>query len=82
MNIYCDSRMNDAQRREKLYRGSVFLFSPSPAAQRLCAFARELVEAAFAPHDPRTAQNDVPVERCVEILADLKPKFIHHSRSK
>ena len=24
----------------------------------------------------------MPVERCVEILADLKPKFIHHPKSK
>lgn len=82
MNIYCDSVMVDAKRREKLYEGSIFLYSPSAAARALCDFARELVEAAFAPHDPRTVQRHLPVERCVEILAELKPKFIHHPRSK
>lgn len=82
MNIHCDSKLDDAKRREKLYDGSIFLYSPSPAGQKLCAFARELVEAAFAPHDPRTIHGHLPVERCVEILAELKPKFIHHPTSK
>src|SRR5690348_2039590 len=62
MNIYCDSVMEDTKRREKLYGGSIFLYSPSPAARRLCAFARELLETAFAPHDPRTIQQYLPVE--------------------
>lgn len=82
MNIFCDYNAGEAQRREELYRGSVFLYSPSPATQQLCAFARELVEAAFAPHNPLTVHKVLPVERCVEILAELKPRFIHHSRSK
>lgn len=82
MNIFCDYNAGEAQRREELYRGSVFLYSPSPAARELCAFARELVGEAFAPHNPLTVHRVLPVERCVEILAELKPRFIHHSRSK
>jgi hypothetical protein len=82
MNLFCDSKMDDAKRREELYRGSVFLYSPSPGALKLCEFARELIEAAFHPHDPRKVQESMPVERCVEILAELKPRFIHHPRSK
>jgi len=82
MNIFCDFEIDEAKRREELYRGSVFLYSSSPAAWKLCEFARELIEAAFDPYDPRTVQKNLPVERCVEILADLKPKFIHHPRSK
>ena len=70
--------MDDAKRREELYRGSVFVYSPSPSAMKLCEFARELIEKDFHPHDPREDSGQMPVERCVEILADLKPKFIHH----
>jgi hypothetical protein len=82
MNLFHDSELDDAQRRRALYGGSLFVYSPSPSALKLCEFARELIEAAFHPHDPRKVQESLPVERCVEILAELKPKFIHHPRSK
>jgi len=82
MNLFLDSKMNDAQRRAEVYRGSVFVYSPSRSAMRFCEFAKELIEAAFQPYDPRTAHQNVPVDRCVEILAELKPRFIHHSQSK
>jgi hypothetical protein len=48
----------------------------------LVAFTRELIENAFRPYDPRTAQFELPVEQYVDILAKLKPFFIHHPRSK
>jgi hypothetical protein len=41
-----------------------------------------MVEEAFAPFDPREAQHHLPVEKYVEILAKLKPAFIHHPKSK
>jgi hypothetical protein len=82
MNIFYDSKMDEAKRREELYRGSVFVYSASPAVSKFCEFARELIETAFSPYDPRTVQENLPVERCVEILAELKPRFIHHPRSK
>ena len=82
MNLFCDSKMDDARRREELYGGSIFVYSPTPSALELCEFAREWAEAAFHPYDPRKIQDEIPVERCVEILAELKPKFIHHPKSK
>ena len=82
MNVFFDSKMADAERREELYRGSVFVYSPSPGALKFCEFARELIEAAFCPHDPRKVHENMMVERCVEILAELKPRFIHHLKSK
>ena len=42
----------------------------------------ELIEEAFAPLDPRKVQDSLPVEKCVEILSVLKPRFIHHPKSK
>jgi hypothetical protein len=82
MNLFFDSNADDAQRREDLYHGSIFVYSPSPSARKLCAFAQELVEAAFHPYDPRMVHHHLPVERCVELLSKLKPEFIHHPRAK
>src|SRR5687767_7032789 len=80
--IFFDSPLADDARRSQLFRGQLFVYSPCPSARRLCEFARELTEAAFAPHDPRDAPHRLPVERYVEILAELKPRFSHHPESK
>jgi len=82
MNLYSDSKLNDDGRRHALYEGSVFVYSPSPAALQLCAFAGELVREAFHPHDPLRLHESLTVEKCVAILAELKPRFIHHPKSK
>jgi hypothetical protein len=82
MNLFVDSKMSDAECRRELYRGSLFVYSPAPAASSLREFAQDMVEAGFAPHDPRKMQDGLRVEKCVEILADLKPRFIHHLKSK
>jgi hypothetical protein len=74
--------MNDDERRQHLYNGQLFVFSPCPSAIALCEFAREVIEEAFAPLDPREAQYSLPVEEYVAILAKLKPYFIHHPKSK
>ncbi len=52
--------------------------SPTSAASAFCDFAFQLASEAFDPHDPRRPKIDLPVERFAEILADLKPHFIHH----
>lgn len=82
MNIYVDSRMDDDVRRQELYQGSVFTYAPSPSSLKLCELAQELIEEAFHPLDPLHVQESLPVEQCVEILAELKPRFIHHPKSK
>jgi hypothetical protein len=41
-----------------------------------------MLEEAFHPLNPRRLHVDLPVERCAEVLAVLKPKFIHHPKSK
>jgi hypothetical protein len=82
MNIFVDSKMNENQRRQELYRGAIFVHSPSEGALRLCRLAQELIEEAFHPFAPLTVHENLTAERCAEILAVLKPKFIHHPRSK
>jgi hypothetical protein len=80
--IYFDSTVDDETRRKQLYQGQLFVYSPSLSSSALCAFAREMIQEAFGSVDPLKAQYSMPVEKYVEILADLKPKFIHHPKSK
>jgi hypothetical protein len=82
MNIYFDSKMSDDARRRELYAGSLFVYSPSRNALKLCQLARELIEDAFGTRNPLKVHEEVPVEKCVQILSKLKPAFIHHPKSK
>jgi len=81
-SVHHDTVLTDDERRAALYRGDIFLFSPRPAALAFADFARALVAEAFGELDPERAQHDLPVEQYVSVLAELKPRFIHHPRSK
>jgi hypothetical protein len=81
-NLFVDSTLDDAARRERLYDGDLFVFSPCASALALAEFGQDLVKQAFAPHDPRDAQQHMEVERYAAILAELKPRFIHHPECK
>ena len=74
--------MTDDQRRTAIYHGSIFVHSPSENALKLCRLAKELIEDAFASFDPLGVHENISAEKCAEILAALKSKFIHHPQSK
>ena len=80
--ISFDSDVVDPVRRERIYAGHVFAYAPSPGALEFVEFARGLVEEAFVRLDPVEAQFVLPVEKFVEIVAPLVPRFIHHPESK
>jgi hypothetical protein len=80
--VYFDRATGDDERRAGIYAGGVFVYSPTPASSELCAFARHLIGAAFGNRDPERAQHDMPVEQFAAVLAELKPRFIHHPESK
>ncbi|HEY7224983.1 MAG TPA: hypothetical protein VH561_15520 [Micromonosporaceae bacterium] len=80
--VYFDSPLSDDERREKLFAGDLFVYSPTPATKALVAFARQMSEEAFAPHFPPDAQHHLGGQAYVDILATLKPTFINHGRSK
>lgn len=79
--LYFDTHLNDDERRRRLYSGDVFVYSPRPSTRALTEHARELIEEAFSPLDPEHAQESLPVERFIEIVGPLKPRFIHHPRT-
>ncbi|HYZ30950.1 MAG TPA: hypothetical protein VE684_01560 [Crenalkalicoccus sp.] len=80
--IHYDARISDDARREALYRGELFVYSPIPASERLVALARGMIEEAFAPHDPEHVDQVLSMEECAAILSKLKPAFIHHPECK
>jgi len=80
--LYFDQQLSDDQRRAALYKGDIFVYSPIEPAKELCALARGMIEEAFAPHDPRMIDQYLSMENAAEILAKLKPSFIHHPECK
>ncbi|MDP9036665.1 MAG: hypothetical protein M3O50_17820 [Myxococcota bacterium] len=80
--LYLDPSCNDDERRQRLYEGQIFVYSPRPSSLAFCAYARGLIEEAFAPLEPRSAQDHMDARRYAEILGKLKPAFIHHAESK
>lgn len=81
-SIFFDAKLSDEDRRHHLYNGQIFVYSTCPSATSMIEFAREMIEEAFAPLDPRKAQYSLSVEEYAAILAKLKPAFIHHPKSK
>jgi hypothetical protein len=80
--VYLDPHFTDEERRQHLFNGQLIVLSPKQSTLDFCSFARGLIEEAFRPYDPETAQFNIPVEEYAEILQKLKPQFIHHPESK
>jgi hypothetical protein len=81
-NVYFDPTMTDDDRRSALYRGDIIILSPNDATRSLVALARSMLEEAFAPHDPRYVHKALLAEETADVLAKMKPQFIHHPRCK
>src|SRR2546427_4352989 len=81
-SLIIDAPISEEKKRELLYRGQLLVYSPTPNSLALVDFARKMVEAAFHPLEPETAQFHLPVEKYAAILSELKPKFIHAPESK
>src|SRR5918993_1847723 len=80
--VYVDPTCDERERLARLYHGDLLVFTPRPSSLALCEFAREMIEEAFAPFDPLTAQDNMPVDEWVSRFAPVKPAFIHHPRTK
>lgn len=80
--VQVDQPASSAAERAELYEGAVDITRPTATTMGFAMFARELIEGAFGALDPEFAQFDLSVDEYVRILAGLKPRFIHHPRSK
>ena len=54
--IFFDADVSDQIRREQLYEGQLFVYSPSPSSLALVELARELIHEAFGSLDPETGE--------------------------
>lgn len=73
--------VSDERRRTQIYDGEIFVFAPKPSTIALIEHARAMLEEAYG-EDPCHAQYRMPVEEFSAIGAALKPRFIHHPRTK
>lgn len=80
--VNVESQLGDDARRRRLYEGELFAFAPRRTTLEFRDHAWQMISEAFAPHDPFSAQDEMPVEAFVERLAPLKSKFPHDPRSK
>jgi hypothetical protein len=80
--VFVDDPMPDAERRQRIYSGDIFVFGPRPSTVALIGLARRMLEEAFAPLNPVDAQYEMPVEEFVEIFGPVKPAFIHHPEAR
>lgn len=80
--IYYDAAVSDDVRRQMLFDGQLFVYSPRPSSLGFIAHAREMIAEAFRPLDSELAQFEMPVKQYAEVLGTLKPAFIHHPESK
>lgn len=81
-SVFFEAELSDDKRREALYDGQLFAFGTTPGTVAFIEHARSLIEESFGELDPPTAQDHMEVEAYAALLADLKPRFIHHPRSK
>jgi hypothetical protein len=81
-SVIYDPRRSDEAWRQMIYNGDIIILSPTAEMLALVEHTRTMIQDAFAPLDPRRAHETLAVERCVEILAKLKPGYIHHPRTK
>jgi hypothetical protein len=81
-SVYFDGNVADDVRRSRLYAGDIFILSPTDGTRSLIGLAQQMLNEAFAPHDPRTIHEKKGAEEVAAILGKLKPGFIHHPECK
>ncbi|MFZ2099483.1 MAG: hypothetical protein WAU86_02850 [Oricola sp.] len=80
--VHFDPEVTDEDRRTQLYDGDIVILSPTPGSRALIELAREMLEEAFKPHDPRKIYEHMTAEEVAGILSVVKPNFIHHPECK
>jgi hypothetical protein len=80
--VHFDPAATDDERRTQLYSGDVVILSPTPGSRALIELARQMLEQAFKPYDPRKIYEHMTAEQVADILSTLKPNFIHHPECK
>jgi len=80
--VFSNPDLTDEQRRHRLYDGHVLVYPASRASLAFIEHAQRMIADAFGSVDPQTAQYELQGGDFAALLAELKPKFIHHPESK
>ena len=81
-NVYEDSPLAEARRREAIFAGDIFRFRPTRSWIALSDFARSVIQKHFGNLDPLRAQHELSVEQFVAIVGPLKSDFTNHQQTK
>ena len=82
LDIYFNRSDSNDDLCSRIYQGELAILSPSAASLAFVEHARNQIESAFAPRHPQQAHEELDVALTVEILARLKPQFIHHPQTR
>jgi hypothetical protein len=74
------SLTDEQERRRRLYAGEIFVYDHLRSVKELASFARQIVEEALVPHDPRFVHEKLAPMELAAILGRLKPTFTHHPK--
>lgn len=80
--LFLDSAHSDDDRRRRIYQGQIYLYSPRQAVLEMVNLARQLIEEAFYPLNPETAQYEMDVKEFEALLNKLKPQFVRSEEGK
>lgn len=80
--IYFDSSVRDDLRRQRLYNGQIFAFSPRPSVIALRQLVCNLIEATFGSPLPPMVEKGLPVEEFLAAESSLKQQIMNHPQIK
>lgn len=81
--VYFNRLLSDEERRERVFRGAIFIHSAQPGIAQLAAWARELIEDAFhGVPDILQAHRHLSVQEFIRRASPLKGRFTNDPRTK
>jgi hypothetical protein len=81
--IYVNRRIDDDDRRFRIFEGAFFLYPASRESLRIIQWIRTLAAESFeGVHDLRRAHEELAITDFVERVSKLKSRFTNHSTTK
>jgi hypothetical protein len=80
--IYVNRRIDEPDRRQRLFAGDFFLYTDVAESHAIVGWAKQLIGEAFGDLDPQHAQYKLDVEEFVKRVGPLKSRFTNDPRTK
>lgn len=82
VNIILNQILTDAERRELIYSGDIFLISALKSTSKMSDYAFQVLCDKFQTNEPETAFNHLPVEEFAKTVEKVKNEFTNSLYSK